>query len=127
MHTEVLMAISTGEAQAADRARVLGEATLNAARALGLTQGDLQEIVGRHPSNIRRHGLDPDTKAGELALLLIRLYRSLFALLGGEPATMRHWMHTDNRDIGGIPADRIQSIQGLAEVVAYLDALRGTP
>ena len=110
-----------------DQARVLGEATLNAVRALGLTQGDLQAVIGRHPSNVRRHGIDPATKAGELALLLIRVYRGLFALLGGDGPTMRHWMHTANRDTGGIPAEQIRSIQGLTEVVAYLDALRGTP
>ncbi len=121
MGTEHLKAASP------DRARVLGEATLNAVRALGLTQGDLQAIIGRHPSNVRRHGIDPATKAGELALLLIRVYRGLFALLGGDARSMRHWMHTANRDTGGVPAEQLRSIQGLAEVVAYLDALRGTP
>lgn len=110
-----------------EKARVLAEATLNAAKELGLTQSDLQAVIGKHPSNIRRHGIDPDSKTGELALLLIRLYRSLYALLGGDPKVMRHWMHTVNRDTGGIPAQQVHSVSGLAEAVAYLDALRGTP
>jgi hypothetical protein len=38
---------------------------------------------------------------------------------------MRHWMHTPNRDIGGVPAEQLRSVQGLAGVVEYLDAMRG--
>ncbi len=103
---------------------VLTKALLNAGRALGLSQSALGEIIGRDRSSIGR-GLDPASKAGELALLLIRCYRSLFVLVGGRPEDMRHWMHTANRDIGGIPAERVRSVQGLAQVVEYLDALRG--
>ncbi len=113
--------------QPPEKARVLAEATLNAARALGITQSELQKIIGKHPSNIRRHGIDPESKSGELALLLVRLYRSLFALLGGDDGAMRHWMHTANRDTGGIPTEQIRTVQGLAEAAAYLDALRGSP
>lgn len=110
-----------------DPRQVLAEATLNAARGLGLSQQDLQAIIGKHPSNIRRHGIDPDSKSGELALLLVRLYRSLYVLIGGDSELMRHWLHTHNRDTGAVPAEQVRQIQGLAELVAYLDALRGMP
>ncbi len=106
---------------------MLAETTLNAARGLGVTQSELQKIVGKHPSNIRRHGIDPESKSGELALLLVRLYRSLFALLGGDTGAMRHWMRTANRDTGGVPTEQVRTVQGLAEAVAYLDALQGSP
>lgn len=107
--------------------QVLAEATFNAARELGLSQQDLQAIVGKHPSNIRRHGIDPDSKSGELALMLIRLYRSLYVLIGGDPELMRQWLHTYNRGIGAVPAEQVRQVQGLAEVVGYLDAMRGMP
>jgi hypothetical protein len=108
----------------ADPKVVLTKALLNAGRALGLSQAALGEIIGKDRSSISR-GLDPASKAGELALLLIRCYRSLFVLVGGRPADMRHWMHTPNRDLGGIPAQELRSVQGLTRVLEYLDAMRG--
>jgi hypothetical protein len=69
--------------------------------------------------------LDPESKAGELGLLLIRCYRSLFAMVGGDEAAMKHWMATENRHTGGIPRRQIEDVQGLTSVVNYLDAIRG--
>jgi hypothetical protein len=34
-------------------------------------------------------------------------------------------MHTENRDVGGVPADQIRTVAGQARVVEYLDAMRG--
>jgi hypothetical protein len=108
----------------ADPKAVLTKALLNAGRALGLSQSALGEIIGKDRTSISR-GLDPSSKAGELALLLIRCYRGLFVLVGGRPEDMRHWMHTANRDLGGVPAQTVRSVQGLARVLEYLDAMRG--
>ena len=88
------MSIHASES-AAEAPTVLAKAAMNAARGLGLTQSELGEVIGRDRSSLRR-GLDPASKAGELALLLIRGYRSLFVLVGGEAADMRHWMQTEN-------------------------------
>lgn len=108
-----------------DRAEVLKKAFLNAGRQLGLSQTELAEVVGRDRSTLARGRLDPDSKAGELALLLIRCYRSLYALVGGDIEQMRHWMRTENLHTGGVPARQVKTVQGLAEVVRYLDAIRG--
>ena len=70
-------------------------------------------------------GLDPDTKEGELALLFLRLYRSLDALVGGDDAKARDWLHAENAHLAGVPADRIRTVEGLVDVVQYLDAMRG--
>lgn len=107
-----------------DARAVLAKAVVNAGKALGLTQERLGEIIGRDRAAFSR-GLDPASKAGELALLLIRCYRSLYALVGGERAAMQHWLHTPNVDTGGVPAEQMRSVQGLVQVVEYLDALRG--
>jgi hypothetical protein len=104
---------------------VLGEALLNAGKALGLTQADLGAIVGKDRSAISRGRIDPASKAGELALLLIRCYRALFVLVGGDPSQMRHWMHTPNRHTGAVPAEQVRTVAGLTAVVEYLDAMRG--
>jgi len=107
-----------------DEAAILSKATLNAGKALGLTQVEIGQIVGKDRTSIRR-GLDPDSKAGELALALVRCYRSLYVLMGGKPEDLRHWMHTENRHTGGVPAEQVKTIQGLIGVVEYLDAIRG--
>jgi antitoxin Xre/MbcA/ParS-like protein len=107
-----------------DPAQVLGSALVNAGRELGLTQAVLGKVVGKDRTALSRGGIDPASKAGELALLLIRAYRALSVLMGGDPAHMKHWMHTPNHHTGGVPAEQIRSVQGLARVVEYLDAIR---
>lgn len=106
-----------------DEASVISKALLAAGEALGLSREQLGRVVGRDRSRLR-DGLRPDSKPAELALLLIRVYRSLYALVDGDVAVMRHWMHTYNHGTGGIPAEQVQSAQGLVAVVDYLDAIR---
>lgn len=109
----------------AQSSQVLATAFLRAGKELGLSQAALEEIIDRNRSSISRNGIDPQTKSGELALLFIRAYRSLFALVGGDAGQMKHWMHTANRHTGGVPAEQVRSVQGLVGVVEYLDAMRG--
>ncbi len=108
-----------------DPASVLSEALLNAGKLLGMSQSDLGAIIGKDRSAISRGRIDPSSKAGELALLLIRCYRSLYVLVGGDPRQMQHWMKTDNLHTGGIPAEQVKTVQGLVSVLEYLDAMRG--
>jgi hypothetical protein len=108
----------------ADSPAVLAKALINAGKALGLSQSMLGQVVGKDRTTLSR-GIDPHSKTGELALLLIRCYRSLYVLVGGKQADMKHWMHTTNLHTGGTPAEQIQSVQGLLRVVEYLDAMRG--
>jgi antitoxin Xre/MbcA/ParS-like protein len=108
---------------------VLAKAALAAAERLGLRHKQLGVIIGASEASISRlrggRGLDPDRKEGELALLFLRLYRSLDALVGGDDEKARSWLHSANDHIGGIPAERIRTVEGLIDVVQYLDAMRG--
>ncbi len=70
-------------------AQLVAEACGRAAQVLGLSKGELSAVVGKHRTTIDRSGLDPKTKEGELALLLLQVYRSLHALYGGDHALMR--------------------------------------
>lgn len=110
-------------------AYVLAKALLNAAQELGLKQDELGSVIGLHRTGIGRLkknlSLDPTSKQGELALLLIRAARALYAVSGGDKDWIRHFMRSQNRMTGGIPAEQMQSVQGLARVVQYLDAIRG--
>ena len=107
-----------------DPEAVLSKAVLNAGRALGLSQAEIGRVVGKDRTTLRR-GLDPESKSGELALLFIRVYRALHALVGGDAASLEHWMATENLHTGGVPRAQVASVQGLTRVVEYLDAIRG--
>ena len=104
---------------------LLSKALLNAGKAFGFNQTELAEIVGRNRTGLVRDGIDPASKSGELALLFIRLYRSVFALTGGEPSAMKHWINTENRYFEAVPRQLIKSAEGLVRVNHYLDAMRG--
>ena len=110
---------------APSEADVLAHSTFAAGKLLGLSQASISEIIGRDRSTISRNGIDPDSKAGQLAVLLVRIYRSLSALMGGDEINMRHFMHTPNRGTGGIPAEQLARPEGLVAVCEYLDAIRG--
>jgi len=121
--TEGAAALADGSRPRA--AEVLTRALVKAGKDIGLTQAEVAAVVGRDRTALSRSAIEPDTKSGELALLLIRAYRALFVLVGGEPRQMKHWMHTPNHHVGGVPAELIRTVPGLVRVVEYLDALRG--
>ncbi len=110
-------------------APLLAKAAMNAAARLGLRNKQLAEIIGTSAASVSRlragRGLDPQRKEGELALLFLRLYRSLDTLVGGDDAKARDWLHATNDHLSGVPADRIGTVEGLVDVVQYLDAMRG--
>lgn len=104
---------------------VLGKATLRAAQRMALSRDELGKILGRDRSSISRSGIDPDTKAGELAMLLVRCFRSLAVLVDDNEAQMREWLSTPNLHTGGVPREQLKSATGLVTVCEYLDAIRG--
>lgn len=110
---------------AATKADVLTKALLNAAKEMGLSTTRLGNIIGKDRSAFSRGGVKPDSKSGELALMLIRCYRSLYVLVGGNREHIHHWMHTQNKGTQGVPAEQIARVDGLVRVTEYLDAMRG--
>ncbi len=114
---------------APDPADVLTRAVRSAGERLGLRNRELARILGTSEASISRlrggRTLDPASKEGELALLFLRLFRSLDALVGGDESKARAWLHAANEHVGGVPAERILGVEGLIDVVQYLDALRG--
>lgn len=120
---------SSSPAAAPDPGIVLAKATRNAADRLGLRSRQLARVLGSSEASISRlqnqRGLDPQSKEGELALLFLRLYRSLDAMVGGDDAKAQAWLAAPNEHLGAVPAERIMSVEGLVDVVQYLDAMRG--
>jgi hypothetical protein len=109
--------------------QVLAIALENLKEVLNLSSEDLGKIIGVHRNTVTRilkkGEITPVSKEGELSLLLIRVYRSLFALNGGNIEAIRHWLLTKNRHIQAVPLDAMKTVLGLSRVVNYLDAIRG--
>lgn len=109
--------------------QVLATALDNLKDILHIPLNDISEIIGVHRNTLRNalnnRKIEAKSKEGECALLLIRVYRSLFALNGGNTDAMIHWLRTWNRHIQGVPLDTMKTVLGLSRVVNYLDAIRG--
>jgi len=108
---------------------VLGKALLKASDHLGLTARILGTVVGLSEPTISRlkrgeFALERGTKPFELAVLFVRLYRSLDAIVGGDETVARAWLRNDNSVLGGKPIEKIQTVPGLVDAIAYLDARR---
>ncbi len=109
--------------------RVVTKAVVTAAERLGLSAARLADILGVSAPTVSRMKrldfvLEPASKPYELAVLLIRVFRSLDAIVGGDDTVTRAWMRNDNDVLSGAPADKLTSITGLLDVLAYLDARR---
>ncbi len=112
-----------------DHGAVLTKAMLRAAERLGLTGRQLAEIVGVSEATVSRlrRGeavLEAGSKPFELAAMLIRAFRSLDAITGGDEAVARVWMSAANTALAARPIERMASVQGLVDVATYLDARR---
>ncbi|WP_295360932.1 antitoxin Xre-like helix-turn-helix domain-containing protein [Arenimonas sp.] len=113
---------------APEAAAVLAKAVSRAAAQLGIPNVALGRILGLSQATVTRlhqgsYRLEPDSKPGELALLLVRLFRSLDSITGGQEAA-RAWLDGDNAGLNGRPRDLILSPRGLVHVTDYLDAHR---
>ncbi len=112
-------------------AGVLTRAVLRASDILGLAQKELAGVLGVSAASLSRlcNGarlIDPKSKEGEIAVLFLRVFRSLDALMGGSEEKSRQWLHAENLHLGGFPVRLIETLSGLIHVVEYLDAMRGS-
>jgi transcriptional regulator with XRE-family HTH domain len=140
--------VADAAAEKADEAAVVAKALPRAARNLKISNRELAEILGYSESTISRMARgqstpDPRDKQYELCALFLRVYRSLDAFAGGDPATAARWLRAPNiglagltpddhrrpraelKDLGRVPIDAMKDIQGLIDVATYLDARRG--
>jgi len=112
-----------------DEATLLTKAVLRAADRLAIKNAVLARILGLSGPTISRmrngkYRLDRGQKPFELAVLLIRLYRSLDGIVGGDDSVAADWLTSQNTVLDGAPLELIQSVSGLANVIHYLDARR---
>ena len=111
-------------------AATLTKAVVRAAGLVGVSQQGLARILGVSAATVSRmfsgqYRLARERgKEWELAVLFVRMYRSLDAIFG-DGETARQWLNGDNLGLQGKPAELIQTTEGLVRVLHYLDAHRG--
>ena len=108
---------------------VLSKATIRSAGKLGLPHSLVASVLGLSPATVSRmaqgtYALKRQDKAFELAVLLVRLYRSLDAIVGGDEEVARQWLRSPNAALHNQPINLIRSVQGLVDVIQYLDSRR---
>ena len=112
-----------------DKATVLTEAVAKIAELWGLKNATLGTILGVSMATASRlrNGdarLDPASKSFEAGQFLLRLFRSLDALLGSDDSAAKQWLDTSNLDLGGKPIEQIETMRGLIAVCDYVDFYR---
>jgi hypothetical protein len=112
-----------------DESSVITKATLRAAQRLGIKNTVLAKILGISEPTVSRmrqgkYRLDRGQKAFELAVLLVRLYRSLDGIVAGDDSVAADWLKNQNTALDGTPLELIQTVSGLTDVIAYIDARR---
>lgn len=123
------MTLSHQIARNPEAGAVLTKAALRAADRLGLSGRQLANIVGVSEATVSRWKrgdslLESGSKPFELAALLVRTFRSLDAITGGDEAVARRWLASPNTALAARPVERMMQLQGLVDVATYLDARR---
>jgi uncharacterized protein (DUF2384 family) len=108
---------------------VVTKAVLRAAERLAVTARVLAVVIGVSEATVSRmkrgeFALEPGTKPFELAVLLVRLFRSLDAITGGDEKVAARWLTSPNLALDARPIEKLQTVSGLVDVIAYLDARR---
>jgi hypothetical protein len=123
------MASEARAATVSREASVITQATLKAADRLNIKNSALARIVGvSEPtvSRMRKGGyfLERGNKPFELAVLFVRFYRSLDAIVGGDDKVAGQWIRNQNLALRAIPLELIQTVAGLVNAIEYLDSRR---
>lgn len=110
-----------------EQSTVVMNAFGRACEAFGLNETQRAKLIGVSRATLSRNrtGFGMSTKTFELQVAFIRLYRSLYAMVGGDANAMREWFDDHNIHLQGTPGELCFSITGLVHINDYLDALRG--
>ena len=120
---------ASGDVSELNGGQVLRRALQRAGEELGLSAQESAQAVGRSRTFFERTRTQSrmDRHTQQMIALVLRLHRSLSALVGDDIELMRHWINTANCHTGGIPRQQLQDPEQLVELVHYLDAMRGRP
>ena len=107
---------------------VLCKAIINLGDRLQLSRGELANIIGISETTLShiydgKAYIEPESKEGELAALLLHIYERVSSLFGGNEEQCRLWLRSSNKYFQGKPIEIAQQEKGLVSVVSYLDSV----
>lgn len=108
---------------------VVSKAMLRAAEKLSVSNVELSQIVDISTPRLSKIShmeaeINSSKKEFELALFFIRIYRSLDAIVGGDDKIAAKWLRNHNTALKAVPIERMKKIDGLIDVLSYLDSRR---
>jgi hypothetical protein len=103
--------VSTGLIQAASDLKLSGS---NLARILGLSEATVSRLKNGTWT------LQKDSKSYEIAMVFLHVYQRLKSVMNGNSHRMRAWLHARNEDLGSSPVSLLNKLQGLFQVLFYL-------
>jgi hypothetical protein len=123
------MESETRTVSAPEEANVITSATLKAADRLSIKNSALAKIVGVSEPTVSRmrkgqYFIERGNKPFELAVLFVRFYRSLDAIVGGDDKVAGEWIRNKNLALRSTPLELIQTVAGLVNAIEYLDSRR---
>ena len=112
-----------------DENRVLSSAIVSIADHWHLTNDQLAGTLGVSTATVSRLRagkvrLERGSKAFELGQYLVRLFRSLDAIVGSDDEAARSWLRTPNLDLEARPLDMLATIKGIIRACDYVDSFR---
>ncbi len=113
----------------AEQSRALSTAIARIATIWSLPNERLGRVLGLSPASVSRlrsgsFQLEPDSKPFEAAQYLLRLFRSLDAMMGSDDDASKAWLKARNLDLETAPIDMLATFTGLSRVCDYVDAHR---
>ena len=113
--------------QSINQSRVLAKAAWKAAEHLGLKPEQFLRILHLECVDMNLSEatlmLDLNSKQGEIALILIRIYKAIYNLNGGDTKWMHHFLNSPNLLTSGIPIEQLESMSGLLSVLKTVESL----
>ncbi len=120
--------MSTTASQQTNDNQLVADSLSKAAKFMEITHVELANMMGISASAFSRaiqKGFAPQSLKGQVALMIIRIYRSLSALSGQNHGFMTHFLRTNNKYFNQPPIETMDTLEGLVMVNQYLDAMRG--
>lgn len=118
----------TSSGQPIDKQLVLAKAFFKVTEQLNFTQTQIATILGISEQATNKLKLecqiDPTSQQGAIALSIIHLFKSLYILSGSDLDWIRHFLNSNNQVIGGIPIKKIETPQGLAKVIQFIETIK---
>lgn len=112
-----------------DAARVVTKAIVKTAKDIGLSGTNLAKILGLSESSISRLKSGSclilrDTKAYEISLIFLRIYRGVSEILSGDMRSISAWFRNQNNKLGAVPIEKMFDLLGLISVLNYVEEYR---